>query len=110
MPDVPRETLDLPKPRYGKGRRYNRVSGDRRVHASNTVDGVDVVRYNSLGRWFLEPTDTALPRQRVTVVQAAKYAAWVTKEGRGKVVTGVLGGSRFDYLYCRYLMLDGFLK
>lgn len=85
---------------------YDRSAGDRRVHAVNEADGIDLVRYDMEGKWFLEPHDETLPRQRVKVLQAAKYAAYLAREGRGEVHTGLYGGARFDYLYSRCVMLD----
>ena len=37
---------------------------DRTVHVS--YPGMEIVRYDRAGKWYLEPTNPTLPRQKVT--------------------------------------------
>lgn len=70
---------------------------DRRVHA--TYDGMDVVRYDRAGKWYLEPRGyPALPRQKVTVAEAARMARWGHENARGSIYLGLSGGKTFDAL------------
>ncbi len=66
---------------------------DRTVHASNAQ--AEVVRYEKAGHWFIEPRDKALPRQQVTVAEAARYALWLY-ENNGVIIAGQPGGRAFD--------------
>lgn len=67
---------------------------DRLVHAS--YPGMEIVRYERAGKWYLEPTDKNLKRQAVTVTGAAMQAHWgLTQEG-GEVFFNRPGGQTFD--------------
>lgn len=68
-------------------------SEDRRVHAETPQ--MQVVRYDKAGAWYLEPTDPVLPRQKVKVRDAARYAAWAAETG-GQIFFGLPGGGTFD--------------
>lgn len=68
---------------------------DRRVHA--TYQGMDIVRYDRAGKWYLEPVDRSLPRQKVTVKEAAAQALWGHEHG-GSIYLGLQGGTTFDRL------------
>jgi hypothetical protein len=68
---------------------------DRIVHARNTVDRVDLVRYDRAGKWYLEPYLPGLPRQLVTLKQAVDYALWLISEDRGWVNYDKPGGQTF---------------
>lgn len=70
--------------------------GDRRVHA--WYDGMHVVRYERAGKWYLEPLNKTLPRQQVTVAEAARMAIWGRAFARGAIKFGIPGGSTFDRL------------
>lgn len=56
-----------------------------------------VVRYGRAGKWYLEPSGdlSRLPRQSVSVDEAAKYAAWAIEQG-GRIHFGVPFGSTFE--------------
>ncbi len=70
---------------------------DRRVHAANSK--MEVVRYERAGKWYLEPVDPALPRQNVSVRDAAAYVLWWANQSDPMDHhEGLLGGSRFDAL------------
>ncbi len=70
---------------------------DRTVHAS--TQQMNVVRYDRAGKWYLEPTDTTLPRQAVTVGDAARYVVWALDQDHStKLFTNRPGGKRFDVL------------
>ena len=69
---------------------------DRTVHAG--YDGMEVVRYDRAGKWYLEPTDTSLRRQPVTVFEAAIAARWGRANANGWVELGLSGGRTFDRL------------
>ena len=71
------------------------MSWDRTVHAS--YPGMEIVRYDRAGKWYLEPTDPRLKRQHVTIKQAVGSALWALGNG-GQVFFGRSGGSRFDTL------------
>lgn len=74
---------------------------DRTVHAR--YPGMEIVRYDRAGKWYFEPLDSSLPRQKVTVKQAADAAIWA----RGYYNAGAIifprlhGGSTFDRLVTR---------
>jgi hypothetical protein len=69
---------------------------DRTVHAS--YSGMEIVRYDRGGKWYLEPTDKNLKRQAASVRGAAMQAVWgLTQEG-GQVFFGRPGGGMFDRL------------
>lgn len=67
---------------------------DRRVHAR--YDGMAIVRYERAGKWYLEPTNPTLPRQRVKVDEAVQSALWGVQYANGVIRTGVPGGGTFD--------------
>lgn len=69
------------------------VLRDRRIHAAN--DHAEVVRYDKAGKWYIEPRDKTLPRQRVSVAHAARYALWLYENG-GVIKQGIPGGAAFD--------------
>jgi hypothetical protein len=77
-------------------------NADRCVHAY--TDQMEIVRYERAGKWYLEPKIAGLPRQRVTVQQAADYFfhAYEAVEdgtvGYAGVEFGRPGGRRFDFL------------
>jgi hypothetical protein len=70
------------------------VTEDRIVHASN--DQVEVVRYDKAGKWYIEPLDRSLPRQAVSVKDAAKHAVWLWYQGNGTVHFDRPGGAIFN--------------
>src|ERR1700731_3048920 len=67
-------------------------SGDRTVHAR--YPGMEIVRYDRAGKWYLEPTD-ACARQAVTLAEAAS-AARRGLELDGQAFIGRPGGQTFD--------------
>jgi hypothetical protein len=69
---------------------------DRTVHAS--YPGLEIVRYDRAGKWYFEPTQTSLPRQQVTVGQAADAAIWALDyyKDEAKVNWDRHGGSAFE--------------
>lgn len=67
---------------------------DRTVHAANAL--AEVVRYDRAGKWYIEPRDRSLPRQLVTVKQAAQYALWMEEHDSGTIHLGRAGGGSFD--------------
>lgn len=69
---------------------------DRTVHAS--YPGMEIVRYDRAGKWYFEPTDSSLPRQKVTVKQAADAAVWALGyyNDDAQVFTRT-GGKTFDH-------------
>lgn len=69
------------------------VSNDRTVHAG--YEGMEIVRYDRGGKWYLEPTDAALPRQHVGVKQAARQAVYAIENG-GDFTPRLPGGASFD--------------
>jgi len=80
------------------------MTDDRTVHASSA--DMEVIFDGKVGKWYLEPKGD-LPRQRVTVMAAAEYAAWLLDRGVGQVHFGLPGGSRFDqYVRRRYTGMD----
>lgn len=69
---------------------------DRTVHAA--YDGIEVVRYDRAGKWYLEPTDPTLKRQQVSIADAVAAARWGKRYANGQIHLGRCGGSRFDSL------------
>jgi hypothetical protein len=71
---------------------------DRTVHA--LYSGMEIVRYDKAGKWFLEPTNKTLERQLVTVEGAANAAiwGWFKAVGEAQIFFGRHGGSTFDRL------------
>lgn len=67
--------------------------GDRTVHAS--YPGMQIVRYNRAGKWYLEPTQLSLGRQAITIAEAVETAIWGEGHG-GTIHFGRPGGARFD--------------
>lgn len=67
----------------------------RRVHAFNGDKTLELVRYDRAGKWYIEPTEPRLPRQRVTLDEAVEEAACWWSNG-GSPVCGVPGGSTFE--------------
>lgn len=71
-----------------------KVSDDRQVHARG-ISGLEVVRYDRAGKWFLElPGDS---RKHVGVRDAARWA-WRMRATGGEVFVGLPGGGAFDRL------------
>jgi hypothetical protein len=67
---------------------------DRTVHAS--YDGMEIVRYDRAGKWYLEPTNPMLKRQAVTISQAVSQALWAEAHVMGRIFLGRSGGKVFD--------------
>lgn len=67
---------------------------DRTVHA--TYPGLEVVRYDKAGKWYLEPLDKSLRRQAVTLEGAVRAAVYGVKDSTGEVYFGRRGGAAFD--------------
>lgn len=78
---------------------------DRTVHAA--YNGMEVVRYNGAGKWYLEPTNRSLPRQHVGVREAARMAVWGQRNASGFIRYGEAGGASFDRLARTYARMDG---
>jgi hypothetical protein len=78
---------------------------DRTVHAR--YDGMEIVRYDRAGKWYLEPTNPRLPRQRIGVKDAARSARWGESNANGSVSLRLLGGAAFDRAYRRIVLADG---
>lgn len=72
------------------------MSDDRTVHAG--YDGMEIVRYDRSGKWYLEPTNKRLRRQHVKVAAAARNAAWGRENANGWTKFGLAGGATFDRL------------
>lgn len=73
---------------------------DRTVHAVS-ADGIEVVRYDRAGKWYLEPpSHLLLPRQHVTIAEAVRFARWCADNG-GRVFLRRAGGTAFDRKYLR---------
>lgn len=70
------------------------MTSDRTVHAH--YPGMDIVRYNRAGKWYLEPTDPLAKRQHVTLRDAVNQAVWASMFGGGQVFFGRPGGGAFD--------------
>lgn len=70
----------------------------RRTLTSRTVfasyGGVNIVR--SATKWYLEPADTTLPRQRITIEEAIQHAIDGHLFANGAVTYGLPGGRFFD--------------
>lgn len=70
----------------------------RTVHASNG-EGIEIVRYDRAGKWYIEATRAPVspqPRQKVTIGAAVKVAEeWIRSES-GRVFLGRRGGGSFD--------------
>jgi hypothetical protein len=77
------------------------VIDDRTVHARGCT-GLEVVRYERAGKWYLEASSHN--RVSVTLAVAAERAADLSKDG-GEVFLGLPGGSRFDIIVRRHLRL-----
>lgn len=71
-----------------------RTDWDRRVHAR--YEGMEIVRYDRSGKWYLEPTHPTLKRQHVTIDQAVDAALWASTQPEGTVTFGLPGGTTFD--------------
>lgn len=72
-----------------------RFDPNRQVHARNgngPNDGMEVVRYDRTSKWYLEPVNRDLTRQKVTIDEAVNYAANFCSD----VYFGLPGGSTFD--------------
>ena len=76
------------------------MSEDRTIHAE--IPGyVEVVRYDRRGKWYIEPVTPGLPRQQVSVKEAAEYvtSGWEKAERRKFIhYKGLPGGKQFDRL------------
>jgi hypothetical protein len=69
-------------------------NSDRTVHAS--YPGMEIVRYDRAGKWYLEPTERRLIAcQKVSVGDAARAAMYGLANG-GEVYFGRPGGKLFD--------------
>jgi hypothetical protein len=66
---------------------------DRRVHAA--YPGMEIVRYDRAGKWYLEPTDPSLKRQAVSIDDAVRSALWGLDHD-GLIFFGKPGGAAFD--------------
>ena len=71
---------------------------DRRVHARGR-DGLEVVRYDRAGKWYLENPrpGSLIPRRHVKIGEAAKMARLIKKDG-GQIFLNMPGGGKFDSL------------
>lgn len=67
---------------------------DRTVHAA--YDGMEIVRYDRAGKWYFEPTDQSLKRQKVSLMDAAEQAVWGVDYANGEVFFDKPGGNTFD--------------
>jgi hypothetical protein len=68
------------------------TDSDRTVHAV-TYRGVEIVRYNRAGKWYLEwPATAMVPCRHVGVDEAARTAV----EHSGDIRLGLSGGKAFD--------------
>jgi hypothetical protein len=67
---------------------------NRTVHAK--YDGMEIVRYDRQGHWYLEPTLPLHPRQRVSINYAIQAALWGTANANGVIFLGLPGGLMFD--------------
>lgn len=68
---------------------------NRTVHAC--YSDMEIVRYDRAGKWYLEPRNSTLSRQQVTIKEAVDQAIWAAKHG-GQIFFGLHGGSTFDRL------------
>lgn len=66
---------------------------DRSVHAV-TADGVEVVRYDKAGKWFVENPDGT--RRPITLPEAAELGAAAQVDPRGRMRFDLSGGQAFD--------------
>lgn len=66
---------------------------DRTVHAS--YPGMEIVRYDRAGKWFLEPTLPMLSCRQVSLAEAVR-AALSGLDNHGQVFLGRPGGTMFD--------------
>lgn len=74
------------------------TNNDRTVHAR--YPGMEIVRYDRAGKWYFEPLDSSLSRQKVTVHEAAANAVWARgyyNEG-AHIFLSKCGGTTFDRL------------
>lgn len=72
------------------------MTDDRKIHASTS--DMELVRYNKMGKWYIEPKDKSLPRQHVNMDQAVQVALWWKNNADGEVFLKLPGGTRFDQL------------
>lgn len=79
---------------HGDAAETSAALSDRTVHATYT--GMEVVRYDRSGKWYLEPTNKDLPRQHVGVKTAARMAVWGLMNADGYLPLYESGGSAFD--------------
>lgn len=68
-----------------------RFDPNRQVHARSS-EGMEVVRYDRTSKWYLEPVNRDLPRQKVTIDEAVDYAVRFCDS----IYPGLPGGSTFD--------------
>ena len=79
------------------------MSDDRTIHAADARGGIEVVRYDRAGKWFIEIKEgygrPGLPAERVpcTVKEAAEATRSILARG-GSVFLGRHGGRSFDRL------------
>lgn len=71
---------------------------DRTVHAE--CKNYEVVRYEHLGQWFVEPRRDDIRRERVSVETAAQRAISARDLG-GEIHFGLPGGLTFDRIVRR---------
>ncbi len=76
------------------------MNQDRTIHAH--YPGMEIVRYDRSGKWYLEPTDPRLPRQHIKLRDAVRQALWAQEHG-GVIRLGRLGGTAFDRQLRPYL-------
>lgn len=69
----------------------------RTVHAR--YEGMEIVRYDRAGKWYLEPLDPSLRRQHVTLAKAVQAAIWGAAFTNGRAFLGKPGGAAFDRAY-----------
>lgn len=78
---------------------------DRTVHAH--YPGMEIVRYDRAGKWYLEPTEARLlSAQQVTLDGAVRAALWGVENG-GEVFMWKPGGGAFDARVKRLLADPG---
>jgi hypothetical protein len=61
---------------------------------------MEIVRYDRAGKWYFEPLDSSLRRQKITVHEAAATAVWARdhyNEG-AHIFPSLHGGTTFDRL------------
>lgn len=71
----------------------------RTVHAR--YDGMEIVRYDRAGKWYLEPTRPSLKRQHVSIMEAAQAAHWGIENANGIWIPRLRGGGTFDAIMGR---------